>query len=92
MHVLLTGAAVNAILDPIFIFYFAWGIEGAAWASVASRCVIFAYAGRALLLVHRLPGLRQRRRLRRRRYGFDSCSACQNLAVCGKPEPGVYGK
>jgi len=59
------GALANAILDPLFIFYFAWGIEGAAWASVAARCVIFLYAGRALLLVHRLPSAVNLHRVRR---------------------------
>lgn len=51
----LLGAITNAVLDPIFIFYFDWGVEGAAWASVASRVVLFAYAGSRLFGVHRLP-------------------------------------
>jgi Na+-driven multidrug efflux pump len=35
----MAGAAVNAVLDPIFIFGFDWGVEGAAWATVVSRIV-----------------------------------------------------
>ncbi len=31
------GAVVNIILDPIFIFLFDWGIEGAAWATVIGQ-------------------------------------------------------
>lgn len=49
------GAATNALLDPLFIFHFGWGIEGAAWASVASRIVVCAYTAQVLLRVHRLP-------------------------------------
>ncbi|MDR1217462.1 MAG: MATE family efflux transporter [Oscillospiraceae bacterium] len=34
---MLIGAAMNAILDPIFIFIFGWGVEGAAWATIISQ-------------------------------------------------------
>jgi len=51
----LAGAAVNALLDPLFIFYFDWGIVGAAWASVAARLVVCAYTAWVLLRRHRLP-------------------------------------
>lgn len=51
----LAGAVVNALLDPLFIFTFAWGLEGAAWASVAARVTVFLYAGYALARRHRLP-------------------------------------
>ncbi len=37
MIVTLTAGAVNAILDPIFIFGLGWGLEGAAYASVCAR-------------------------------------------------------
>lgn len=33
----LTGAFVNGVLDPIFIFSLGLGLEGAAWATVAAR-------------------------------------------------------
>jgi Na+-driven multidrug efflux pump len=49
------GSLVNAGLDPIFIFTFGWGLEGAAWASAASRVVIFGIAWHALAAVHKLP-------------------------------------
>ncbi|WP_414979429.1 MATE family efflux transporter [Congregibacter sp.] len=55
MYATLAGAGANAVLDPILIFYFGLGIEGAAWASVASRVVVVAYAGYVLFRVHRLP-------------------------------------
>ncbi|MDE6292701.1 MAG: MATE family efflux transporter, partial [Bacilli bacterium] len=35
----LIGAITNIILDPIFIFVFKWGIEGAAWATVIGQCL-----------------------------------------------------
>lgn len=49
------GAVANAVLDPIFIFTFGWGLEGAAWASVAARAVTFVISGWYLFRVHRLP-------------------------------------
>lgn len=55
MFATLYGAIANAVLDPLFIFHFGWGIEGAAWASVVSRFVVFTYAARVLFGVHRLP-------------------------------------
>ncbi|GMO40808.1 MAG: MATE family efflux transporter [Treponemataceae bacterium] len=33
------GAGLNMILDPIFIFIFGWGVEGAAWATIISQFV-----------------------------------------------------
>lgn len=55
MWVLLVGALVNGALDPIFIFALDWGIDGAAWASVAARFAVVAFAARALFGIHRLP-------------------------------------
>lgn len=37
MAAIITGAVLNTILDPIFIFVFDWGIAGAAWATVISQ-------------------------------------------------------
>jgi putative MATE family efflux protein len=31
------GAGMNIVLDPIFIFIFHWGVEGAAWATIISQ-------------------------------------------------------
>lgn len=39
MAVILSGAVLNTILDPIFIFAFGWGIAGAAWATVIGQAV-----------------------------------------------------
>ena len=35
----LTGAIINTILDPLFIFGFKWGIKGGAWATVTGQMV-----------------------------------------------------
>ncbi|MDR1586955.1 MAG: MATE family efflux transporter [Treponema sp.] len=37
MIAMLLGAGLNMILDPIFIFIFHWGVEGAAWATIISQ-------------------------------------------------------
>ena len=39
MTCMLTGAIINTILDPLFIFVFHWGIKGAAWATVIGQVV-----------------------------------------------------
>lgn len=47
MIAMITGAILNIILDPIFIFWLKWGIAGAAWATVIGQmgsflaCVIY---------------------------------------------------
>lgn len=55
MWATLIGSAVNAALDPLFIFTFGWGLEGAAVASVVSRWAVLLVAWRAVYHVHRLP-------------------------------------
>lgn len=49
MIVMVAGAILNTILDPIFIFVFNFGISGAAWATVISQMVS------AILLILYLP-------------------------------------
>ena len=39
MRSMMTGAALNVILDPIFIFVFDWGIKGAALATIVGQAV-----------------------------------------------------
>lgn len=47
MTCMLTGAIINTILDPLFIFGFHWGMKGAAWATVigqiVSGCLVIVY-------------------------------------------------
>jgi len=40
---MIIGAVLNTILDPIFIFVFHWGVEGAAWATIISQFVSAVY-------------------------------------------------
>ena len=50
MTCMLTGAIINTVLDPLFIFGFHWGIKGAAWATVIGQIVsgimVIVYFGR----------------------------------------------
>jgi len=39
MSAMILGGILNAVLDPIFIYVFGWGVPGAAIASVVSICV-----------------------------------------------------
>lgn len=39
MMCMLTGAIINTVLDPMFIFVFHWGIKGAAWATVIGQVI-----------------------------------------------------
>lgn len=41
MIAVLTGAVLNIILDPVFIFVFKWGIAGAAWATIIGQVASF---------------------------------------------------
>ncbi len=50
MRSMMIGAGLNVILDPIFIFVFDWGIQGAALATIigqfVSGCIALAYLPR----------------------------------------------
>lgn len=50
----LSGAIVNAVLDPILIFGLGLGLPGAALASVMSRLTIFAYGMNRIVREYRL--------------------------------------
>ncbi len=39
MFAMMLGGILNAVLDPIFIYVFGWGVSGAAIATVVSICV-----------------------------------------------------
>lgn len=65
MLTMLIGAIINTILDPIFIFAFGWGIEGAALATILSLIIsalwvlYYFFFGNSLLKI-RKPNLRIR--------------------------------
>lgn len=54
MGVTLGAAAVTAALDPLFIFYFGMGLDGAAVVSVISRSVLLGVGLHGIWRVHRL--------------------------------------
>ncbi|PLW75048.1 MATE family efflux transporter [Cohaesibacter celericrescens] len=56
MMVTLSGGIASAVLDPIFIFGLGMGVNGAAIASVLSRCVMVAIGIRSVVMVHKLVG------------------------------------
>lgn len=41
MAAMLSGAIINLILDPVFIYVLKWGIAGAAWATAIGQAVSF---------------------------------------------------
>ena len=65
MIAVLSGAVINSILDPLFIFVFGWGIEGAAWATVIGQffsafmilCYIPKYLGGTLRIKYFIPDI-----------------------------------
>ena len=48
MTCMVSGAVVNTILDPIFIFICHWGVAGAAWATIIGQIVSCIIAVRYL--------------------------------------------
>jgi putative MATE family efflux protein len=60
MFTQILGAVINIILDPIFIFGFGWGIAGAAWATIISQFVSFAW----VMIYFNSPWTRLRFRIR----------------------------
>lgn len=59
MASMISGAAVNLLLDPLLIFSFGWGIQGAAVATVTGQAVSFS------LSVSYLPRMKQVRLTRK---------------------------
>lgn len=54
MYVTLGAAIATAGLDPLLIFGLGWGLDGAAIATCAARCVMVAIGLHALVKVHKL--------------------------------------
>ncbi len=57
MYLTLIGGVVNAVLDPIFIFGFGLGIQGAAVATVFSRFAMLTYGIWLVTRKHQLVAL-----------------------------------
>lgn len=56
MNVTLAVAVVNILLDPLFIFWFGLGIDGAAWASNIARMVSMLVGLYGVIRIHDLMG------------------------------------
>ena len=54
MYATIIGGAVNAVLDPLFIFGFSMGVEGAATASVFARVAVMVFSIHAVIVHHNL--------------------------------------
>ena len=54
MYVTLGAGAATALLDPLLIFGFGWGLDGAAVATVLARFVMVGIGLNGLLRVHKL--------------------------------------
>lgn len=63
MYMTLIGAVVNAVMDPIFIFGFELGIQGAAIATVLCRLAMLAYGIYVVFYVYKFIQAPQWRRL-----------------------------
>ena len=57
MYVTLSAAAAVAVLDPLFIFGFGWGLDGAALATGAARVVMVCVGLFSLVRIHHLLAL-----------------------------------
>lgn len=65
MTMTVTTVVLNTVLDPLFIFVFGWGIQGAAIATVLSQCVtlmwlLFLFSDKKRLLHFRKDMLKPR--------------------------------
>ncbi len=56
MTVMLVGAGINILLDPLFIFSFELGIQGAAIAAVIARFIVVGVCLYFVVRVHNLLG------------------------------------
>ncbi|WP_062107105.1 MATE family efflux transporter [Bacillus niameyensis] len=53
LRFVLIAVVLNTVLDPLFIYVFKWGIQGAAWATILAQGVAFLY-GLWISLHHKL--------------------------------------
>ena len=96
---MLIGAGMNTALDPLFIFVFRWGVEGAAWATIISQLLsavwlLYFHAGKKMVLhlkplafikntLSRLGGLRLRREMVFRIMAFGSAQFLLQFVMSG---------
>lgn len=78
MYTMLIGAALNTVLDPIFLFAFGWGMPGAAAATVISQAVSAVWAFGYFIRGHSLLKIRARNLWLQQRL-------CLTIIVIGSP-------
>lgn len=79
MATVLIGAVTNIVLDPIFIFGFGMGVQGAALATITAQAVS------AVWVLRFLSGKRTRLRFQRRYFRLDGRVLAPVLAVGVSP-------
>ena len=87
MYATINTVIINAILDPIFIFWFDWGIRGAAIATVLAQIISLMWQFRILSnreeLLHFRRGIyRLRRKIVRDILAIGMSPFLMNLAAC----------
>ena len=87
MYATINTVVINAVLDPIFIFWFGWGIEGAAVATVLAQVVSLVWQFRLLCdkeeLLHFRRGIyRLRRKIVGNIFAIGMSPFLMNLAAC----------
>ncbi len=87
MYATINTVVINAVLDPIFIFWFGWGIQGAAVATVLAQVVSLVWQFRILSnkeeLLHFQRGIyRLRRKIVGNIIAIGMSPFLMNLAAC----------
>ncbi len=87
MYATINTVIINAILDPIFIFWFDWGIRGAAIATILAQIISLMWQFKLLSdrreLLHFRRGIyRLRRKIVRDILSIGMSPFLMNLAAC----------
>jgi putative MATE family efflux protein len=74
MYLMIGSVVINAVLAPLFIFGFNWGIQGAAWATVIAQTVMLLWQIRFFCNQQRFIHLQRSTLLLKRKIVFDALS------------------
>ena len=82
---MIAGALTNTVLDPIFIFVFHWGVEGAAWATIIGQILTFAisvaYIPKFKSIRVTKEALKPRLRISKTIFGYGVSSFITQIAI-----------
>lgn len=82
---MITGAVINTVLDPIFIFVFKWGVAGAAFATILGQIVTavisVCYIGRFKSIRFKPSLLRLKGSVSRTVMSFGASSFITQVAI-----------